>query len=66
MDVDVESNAAYYRKRAEMERDLAAGAPSEEIMKIHLELAGRYTELAVEFEERSLACQREPETKSSE
>lgn len=53
MDLDRDSNAAYYRNRAEMERVMAAQAPTEAIRKIHLQLAERYAELADEFDERS-------------
>ena len=53
MDVDVHSNAAYYRNRADVERALAKKAPSEDIGKIHLQLAERYSGLAEEFESRA-------------
>ena len=55
MDVDIESNAAYYRNRADVERNLAEQAPAEDIRQIHLQLAERYAELAAEFEQRGLA-----------
>lgn len=50
MDDDVMSNAAYYRSREEAERDSAHQAPTDEIRKIHFQLAQRYAQLAEEFE----------------
>lgn len=50
MDDDVMSNAAYYRSREEAERESAHQAPSDEIRKIHFQLAERYAALAEEFE----------------
>lgn len=52
MDLDRDSNAAYYWKRAEMERVTAGQAPTEAIRRIHLQLAERYAELANEFDEK--------------
>jgi hypothetical protein len=53
MDLDRDSNAAYYRNRAETERVMAGQAPTEAIRRIHLQLAERYAELADEFDGRS-------------
>lgn len=47
---DVMSNAAYYRSREEAERASAQQAPTEDIRRIHLQLAKRYAELADEFD----------------
>ena len=49
-DDDVMSNAAYYRSREEAERALAHQAPTDEIRKIHFQLAERYAQLVEEFE----------------
>ncbi|HVJ70622.1 MAG TPA: hypothetical protein VM531_03780 [Sphingomicrobium sp.] len=53
MDADVHSNAAYYRNRADVERALAEKAPNDDIGKIHLQLAERYSDLAEEFESQT-------------
>lgn len=45
---DVMSNAAYYRSREEAERASAEQAPTDDIRRIHLQLAKRYAELADE------------------
>ncbi|HTK59091.1 MAG TPA: hypothetical protein VL336_08930 [Sphingomicrobium sp.] len=50
MDDDIVSNAAYYRSREEVERKSAHQAPTDEIRKIHFQLAERYARLAEEFE----------------
>ena len=53
MDLDRDSNAAYFRNRAEQELAMAGEAPTQEIRQIHAQLADRYVELANEFNERS-------------
>lgn len=52
MNCDLDSNAAYYRTRAQVERAMAAQAPTPDIRKIHLELAECYSELATDFDEQ--------------
>jgi len=47
-----ESDASYFRRRAEEERAAAGKAASDEARQAHLEMAERYDELATSIDNR--------------
>ena len=58
MEDEALGNAAYYRKREEMERLLADEALADDIRNVHLQLASRYAHLADEFEAQGPGARR--------
>jgi len=56
----MEGDAAYFSRRAQEERLAAMKAPHPHAREAHLELANRYTQLAVAIEANDRPVPREP------